>query len=159
MKRIVSALFSLLLVVSLITSTWVDVKAADSMPMLDGSYLTQEAESIGEAVLITRGEDLQTGYSKLLRLGPGRIYAGGTTIAAHTVARVQVSVTVERSLDEDDEWHYVTSWHAENTNADSVNTSRQLEVEGGYYYRVLCVHSAGNDMSDSFTDGIFIEAP
>ncbi len=28
---------------------------------------------------------------------------------------------------------------------------------GGYYYRVVCVHSAGNDMSSSFTNGLFFE--
>lgn len=158
-KRIVSSLSVLALVLTLVTSTWVSVEAADSTPMLDGSYLTQEDESIGTDVKLTRGEDLQTGYSKLVRLGPGVIYAGGTTIAEHTVESVQVSVMVERALDEEDDWHYVTEWRAENTNADSVNTSKRLEVDGGYYYRVRCTHSAGNDLSSSFTNGIYIEEP
>ena len=158
-KRIVTALSAFVLALSLIISTCVSAEASDRTPMLDGSYLTRETESIGTAVAITRGEDLQTGYSKLVRLGPGVIYAGGTTIAEHTVPSVKVSVMVERTLGEGDYWHYVTEWRAENLNADSVNTSRRIEVEGGYYYRVLCTHSAGNDMSSSATDGIFIEAP
>lgn len=158
-KRIVAALSSIVLVLALSLSTWVGADASGNVPMLDGSYLTREQESIGTAVLITRGEDLQTGYSKLVRLGPGVIYAGGTTIAEHTVERVQVTVMVERTLGEDYDWEYYTDWHAENTNADSVNSNRRLEVDGGYYYRVTCIHSAGNDMSDSFTDGIFIEEP
>jgi len=159
MKKCVKVLLALVLFVTLITNTRVDVEASGRMPMLDGSYLTQEDEAIGTAVAITRGEDLQSGYSKLLRLGPGRIYAGGTTIAEHTVASVQVTVVVECASAEDDEWTFVTAWHAENVNADSVNTSRQIEVEGDYYYRVRCTHSAGNDMSSSFTNGIWIEAP
>lgn len=158
-KRMVTCFGSFLLVLTLLVSTWMGVEASDRVPMLDGSYLIREEESIGFATPITRGLDLQTGYSKLVRLGPGVIYAGGTTIAQHTVESVQVSVIVERAEGEGDDWHYVTNWHAENNNADSVNTSRRLEVEGGYYYRVRCTHSAGNDMSSSFTDGIFIESP
>lgn len=158
-KKIVRMLCSLVVMLSLTISTWVEVEASDNMPMLDGSYLTRETESTGTAVLITRGEDLQTGYSKLVKLGPGLIYAGGVTIAQHTVESVQVSVSVERALDEDDDWVVVTSWHAENNNADAVNSNRRIEVEGGYYYRVVCTHSAGNDMSDSLTDGIYVEAP
>lgn len=158
-KKIVSCFSSILLVMTLLVSTCVGAEASDRTPMLDGSYLTREEESIGTATAITRGEDLQTGYSKLVRLGPGVIYAGGTTIADHTVDSVKVSVMVERTLGEDDEWHYVTEWRVENLNADSANTSRRLEVDGGYYYRVRCTHSAGNDMSSSFTDGIFIESP
>ena len=32
-----------------------------------------------------------------------------------------------------------------------------LEVEGGYYYRVQCTHSANDDVSSSFTDGVYVE--
>lgn len=158
-KRIVAALGSIVLVLALSLSTWVGAEASGTVPMLDGSYLTREQESIGTAIAITRGADLQTGYSKIVRLGPGVIYAGGTTIAQRTVGSVQVTVMIERTLGEDYDWEYYTHWHAENTNADSVNSNRRLEVEGGYYYRVVCIHSAGNDMSDSATDGIFIEEP
>ena len=41
--------------------------ANESRPMLDGSYLTCEDESTGIAGALTRGVDLQTGYSKLRR--------------------------------------------------------------------------------------------
>ena len=33
------------------------------------------------------------------------------------------------------------------------------DVEGDYYYRVRCIHSAGQDMSSSFTNGVYIEEP
>ncbi len=32
-----------------------------------------------------------------------------------------------------------------------------MEVEGDWYYRVRCIHSAGEDISSSFTNGVFIE--
>ncbi len=72
--------------------------------MIDGSYLTHDNESIGYDTKITRGEDLLTGYSKCVRLGPGKIYAGGTTFAAHVVDSVQIAVTVERAKKGDTAW-------------------------------------------------------
>ena len=32
-----------------------------------------------------------------------------------------------------------------------------MEVEGGYYYRVRCIHSANDDVSSSFTNGVYVE--
>ena len=158
-KKIVSALCALALMFGLIWSTGVDVEASDSVPMLDGSYLTHETESIGQGVQMTRGANLLEGYSKLVRRGAGVIYAGGTTIAAHTVESVQVTVMVERARDENDEWHFVDGWHKENNNVDLVSSNKRLEVEGGWYYRVRCVHSADGDMSSSFTNGLYVEEP
>lgn len=136
-----------------------NVKAASDDPILDGSYLTHDEESIGYDTKITRGEDLLVGYSKCVRLGPGRLYAGGTTIAAQTVENVQISVIVERALDANDTWGRYDSWHAEDSNADRVGSNRALAVEGGYYYRVRSIHSANSDVSSSFTNGVYIEEP
>ena len=99
------------------------------------------------------------GYSKVVRLGPGKIYAGGTTIAAHTVDKVKIAVIVERAQEGDTEWTFYDSWQKENLDTDRVGSNRTLEVEGGYYYRVRCTHSANNDMSSSFTDGVYVEEP
>ena len=158
-KKIVSAFCALALILGLIWSTGAEVEASDSVPMLDGSYLTHETESIGQSVQMTRGANLQEGYSKLVRLGPGVIYAGGTTIADHTVESVQVTVIVERAREEEDEWHFVDGWHKENTNADLVSANKRMEVEGGWYYRVRCTHSADGDMSSSYTDGLYVSSP
>ena len=89
----------------------------------------------------------------------GVIYAGGTTIGEHTCKSIQITVIVERAKWEDEEWEVVETWHKENTDADLVSTSKKLEVEGGWYYRVFCIHSADGDMSDSFTDGLYVEEP
>jgi hypothetical protein len=156
-KKIVSASCAIVLMVSMLLFSVNNAKAASEDPILDGSYLTYDEESIGYAMPITRGEDYLTGYSKCVRLGPGKIYAGGTTIAAHTVSSVQVAVMVERAKKNDTEWTFYTSWQKENLNADRVGSNRTLVVEGGYYYRVRSLHAANSDMSSSFTNGVYVE--
>lgn len=158
-KRIMSVCFALLLMSNMLLISTTNVKASSDDPVLDGSYLTRDEESIGYDTKITRGEDLLTGYSKCVRLGPGKLYAGGTTIAAHEVEQVKVGVMIERAQEGDTEWEYYDSWQKENLNMDRVASNRSLDVEGGYYYRVRCTHSANYDMSSSFTDGIYIEEP
>lgn len=150
---------TLALVMSMALVSKVESQASSDAAIIDGSYLLHTDESIGYDTKITRGEDLMAGYSKSVRLGPGQLYAGGTTIAAHTVDEVGVAVIVERAQEGDEEWSYYDSWQKFNENADRVSSNRTLDVEGGYYYRVRSTHSAGSDMSSSFTDGVFIEDP
>ena len=158
-KKIISVCFAAMLMMGLTITAEFPTNANESKPMLDGSYLTCEDESTGIAGAMTRGVDLQTGYSKLRDLGNGKIYAGGTTIANHDVESIKVTVIVERAKNEDDSWHYVDSWRKENKDTFSVSTSKMLEVEGDWYYRVRCFHSAGNDMSSSLTNGLYIAVP
>lgn len=135
----------------------VEVQDVKELPMIDGSYLVKDEESIGATTPMTRGEDLMTGYSKVRRIGAGEIYAGGTTIASHTVDRIGVAVIVERAKEEDTSWKFYDGWQKFNENTDRVSTSKQLKVEGGYYYRVRCTHSAGNDLGSSFTNGVYVQ--
>ena len=155
-KRLVSGICSFVMILSLVFCVGVEAGASDSRPMIDGSYLTQDMESIGTATPVTRGVHLQTGYSKLRRVADGVIYVGGTTIANHTCESVQVGVLVERVRPDEEEWHYVDSWIHENTNATTASTSKRLEVEGGWYYRVSCLHSADGDIAESSTDGLYV---
>ena len=158
-KRIMSVCFALLLMTNMLLISTTNVEASSDDLILDGSYLTHDEESIGYDTKITRGEDLLTGYSKCVRLGPGKLYAGGTTIAAHTVENVQVWVVVERAQEGDTAWSLYDNWSKENLDMDRVASNRSLDVEGGYYYRVRCTHAANSDMSSSFTNGVFIEEP
>ena len=130
-KRILSALCVALLFFSIPFFTAVPARAADK-PVLDGSILTQDRESIGTDTKITRGVDLMAGYSKIVRLGPEKIYAGGTTMASREVEKVMISVMVERAQEGDDAWSFYDSWQKENHNVDRVGSNRTLEVEGGY---------------------------
>ena len=159
MKRCMSicCVFAMALGLSFGVST--DTQAASSVKVIDGSQLTKDAESTGYNQKVARGEDLLTGYSKIVRMGPGEIYAGGTTIAVHNVERIGIGVVIERAKEEDTEWSFYDTWQKFNENTDRVSSKKYLDVEGDYYYRVKCVHSAGEDISSSFTNGIYIEDP
>ena len=119
-KRIMSVCFALLLMTNMLLISTTNVEASSDDLILDGSYLTHDEESIGYDTKITRGEDLLTGYSKCVRLGPGKLYAGGTTIAAHTVDSVQVWVVVERAQEGDTAWSLYDNWSKENLDMDRV---------------------------------------
>lgn len=159
MKRCMSicCVFAMALGLSFGVST--DTQAASSVKVIDGSKLTTDAESTGYNQKVARGEDLLTGYSKIVRMGPGEIYAGGTTIAVHNVERIGIGVVIERAKEEDTEWSFYDTWQKFNENTDRVSSKKYLDVEGDYYYRVKCVHSAGEDISSSFTNGVYIEEP
>lgn len=158
-KRALSVCCTFLLVIGMLLISVNNAQAASEDPILDGSYLTHDDESVGYATPLTRGADLMVGYSKCVRLGPGKIYAGGTTIAEHEVDSIRVSVIIERAQDGDTSWTYYDNWYKKNENTDRVSSNRTLEVEGGYYYRVRCIHSAHLDVGDSFTNGVYIEEP
>ncbi|MCI9249425.1 MAG: hypothetical protein HFG99_09820 [Dorea sp.] len=138
-------------------SVSLDVHAREDVKQIDGSYLMDKDESIGYATPITRGDDLVVGYSKCVRLANGNLYVGGSTLAAHPVERIGIAVIVERAKEEDTEWETYDSWIVHEENEEWLSSTKELNVEGGYYYRVRCIHSAGNDMSSSFTDGLFFE--
>lgn len=159
MKRCMSICCVCAMALGLSFGVSTDTQAASSVKVIDGSQLTRDAESIGYNQKVARGEDLLTGYSKIVRMGPGQIYAGGTTIAEREVERIGVGVMIERAKEEDTEWSFYDSWNKFLENADRVSSKKYLDVEGDYYYRVRCIHSAGQDMSSSFTDGVYIEEP
>lgn len=136
-----------------------DVHADEGGKQIDGSYLTNESESIGYDTKITRGEDLLAGYSKCVCLPNGHLYVGGTTIACHTVEKIGLAVLVERAKEEDTSWESYYGWVVREENTDRIASSKELVVEDGYYYRVKCIHSANNDASDSFTNGVPVGVP
>lgn len=156
-QRLLSLSCTLLFVISMISVMAIDSQASDEPTMIDGSHLIHDDESIGYDTKITRGEDLLTGYSKCVALGPEELYVGGTTIAVQTVDDIGIGVSIERAQKGDDRWAGYTTWQKHSKNVDRVSTNKLLEVEGGYYYRVCSTHSANSDMSSSFTDGIYIE--
>ncbi len=158
-KRALSVCCTFLLVIGMLLTSANNALAASEDPILDGSYLTHDEESIGYATPLTRGVDLLVGYSKCVRLGPGKIYAGGTTIAEHNVDSIRVSVIIERAQEGDTSWTYYDNWYKKNENTDRVSSNRTLYVEGGYYYRVRSTHSANHDLGESSTNGVYIEEP
>ena len=158
-RRLLFLCCTLLMVVGMLSIAVVDIQAAEKQSVIDGSYLTNDEESVGYDIKLTRGEDLLNGYSKCVVMGPGRLYAGGCTVAAHNVEKVGIGVIIERAQEGDEQWSGYGGWQKFNENADRAASSKMLEVEGGYYYRVRCIHSANSDLSSSFTNGVFVEEP
>ena len=96
-KTKVKSFSCVMLLVLLMLSMGLEVHAREDVKQIDGSYLTDEDESIGYATPITRGDDLMAGYSKCVRLANGNLYVGGSTLAAHPVDRIGIAVIVDRA--------------------------------------------------------------
>ena len=131
------------------------VRAAEEETMVDGSVLLNDAEeSVGEMEPEARGQYLQTGTSKIVRAGTGKITVGATTVAQKQVSTIKAAVMVERLVNGN--WVSYTSWTASKTNAYSLTTSKTLTVPRGYYYRVRSIHSANSDIGNSNTAALYV---
>ena len=140
--------------VMILSVSIINVRASEQM--VDGSYLTNDEESVGEAVLVMRGEDLQTGTSKVSKSSSTTIAAGGTTAAKHVVDEIGIIVAVERLKVGTSSWYFYRSWEKEKYDSSYVTSSKTLTVAKGYYYRVRCTHWANSDVSSSFTNGVLL---
>lgn len=156
-KKIVSMIVAISLATGIFAMIPAEqAKAAEEIITVDGSVLLEDVEeSIGNMIVQTKGQYLQTGSSKIVRAGVGKIAVGGTTIAQTTVDNVKIAVMVERLLN--GKWASYTSWSTSKTNAYSVSTSKTLTVPRGYYYRVRSIHSANSDIGNSNTNALYVE--
>lgn len=153
-SKILSLVLTMVMVCTLFISTQQNVQAADGQECVDGSYLTNDDSSEVTVGSMSRGVYLKSGSSTITKVGPGKIGAGGNTVGQKSVSKITVDVKVERYVN--GKWGYYTSWIETNYNSVYVSTSKTLSVPTGYYYRVCCVHYANSDVSDSFTNGIYI---
>ena len=153
-SKILSLIMVMFMVCTLFISTQKNVQAADVPEWADGSYLTNDDSSEVTVGSKSRGIYLKSGSSSITRAGTGKIAAGGNTVGQKVVSKITVDVKVERYVN--GKWGYYTSWIESNYNSAYVSTSKTLSVPTGYYYRVGCVHYANSDVSDSFTNGIYI---
>lgn len=153
-NKILSLIMAMVMVCALLIGTQKNVQATDIPECVDGSYLTNDDSSEVTVGSTSRGIYLKSGSSNIVRAGTGKIGAGGNTVGQKVVSKITVDVTVERYVN--GKWGYYTSWVETNYNSVYVSTSKTLSVPTGYYYRVYCVHYANSDVSDSYTDGIYI---
>lgn len=156
-KKIVS----MIVAVSLATGIFAMIpaeqaRAAEEIITVDGSVLLEDAEaSIGEMDVQTKGQYLQSGSSRIVKSGTGKITVGATTIAQKQVSNIRVSLRVERLVNGN--WFSYSSWSAAKTNAYSVTTAKTLTVPRGYYYRVVSIHKANSDIGNSNTGALYVE--
>lgn len=161
-KRIISiaAVFSFL--ICMVIAPEINAAASEEFKIVDGSYLTTDESSTGTtSSKATRGIHLMDGECSITNAGIGRIYAYAATTANHEVDYALVIIYVERYLEDVDAWGYVDAWSEEVTDDYYVATSKSLEVEPGYYYRVRAEHIVweGDDSPEetySVTNGIWV---
>ena len=154
-KKIIAMIGTFVLSLGIISMIPMEMVQARETTNVDGSVLLDDAEeSTGQTLPETRGQYLQTGSSRIVKSGTGKITVGGTTIAQKQVASIKISVIVERLVNGN--WVSYTSWSASKNNTYSISTSKTLAVPRGYYYRVISIHDANSDRSTSNTDALYV---
>ena len=161
-KRIFSIVAVVAFLICMTIAPTINAAAWEGSKIVDGSYLTTDESSTGTTFAKgTRGVHLMVGECSITNAGIGRIYTYAATTANHEVDRLVVIIYVERYMEDVDAWGHVDAWVEEVTDDFYVATSKSLEVEPGYYYRVHADHIVweGDDPPEetfSFTDGIWV---
>lgn len=146
MKKIVSCILATVLTVGTVCYPAKTVFASE--------INAEKTKSEGYTDVVPCGQYLQLGKSDITKLGTGKIYAKGRTIAHTTVSKISVGVRVERLLG--NAWVQQDYFSASKTNIDMVAASKTLTVPIGYFYRVKSIHGANTDSSSSVTEGLYI---
>ena len=162
-KKIASVITSVMVFCCIAGVSLTNVKADDSAPKsVDGSYLTSADSSTGYTPKNNeRGKHLMDGQCSISKTGTKRIYAYGSTTANHTVDAVAVIVYVDQYNEKDDEWYQIDAFSKKVENDYYSATSKSIQVDRGYYYRVHAEHFVrmGEDPVEetySHTDGILV---
>ena len=162
-KKIASFITSIMVFCCIVGVSLTNVKADDSAPKLvDGSYLTSADSSTGYTPKNNeRGKHLMDGQCSISKTGTKRIYAYGSTTANHTVDAFAVIVYVEQYSEKDDKWYQIDAFSKKVENDYYSATSKSIQVDRGYYYRVHAEHFVrmGEDPVEetySVTNGILV---
>ena len=162
-KKIASVITSVMVFCCIVGVSLTNVKADDSAPKsVDGSYLTSADSSTGYTPKNNeRGKHLMDGQCSISKTGTKRIYAYGSTTANHTVDAVAVIVYVDQYNEKDDEWYQIDAFSKKVENDYYSATSKSIQVDRGYYYRVHAEHFVrmGEEPVEetySYTNGILV---
>ena len=162
-KKIASVITSVMFFCCIVGVSLTNVKADDSAPKsVDGSYLTSADSSTGYTPKNNeRGKHLMDGQCSISKTGTKRIYAYGSTTANHTVDAVAVIVYVDQYNEKDDEWYQIDAFSKKVENDYYSATSKSIQVDRGYYYRVHAEHFVrmGEEPIEetySYTNGILV---
>lgn len=161
-KKIASVITSVMVFCCIAGVSLTNVRADDSAPKLvDGSYLTSADSSTGYTTNNERGKHLMDGQCSITKSGTKRIYTYGATTADHTVDAIAVIVYVDKYNEKDGKWHQIDAYSKKIENDYFVATSKSIQVDRGYYYRVHADHFVrmGEDPIEetfSLTNGILV---
>ena len=152
-KKIVSVITSVMVFCCVAGVSLTNVKADDSAPKsVDGSYLTSADSSTGYTPNDERGQHLMDGQCSITKSG---------TTADHTVDALAVIVYVDKYNEKDGKWHQIDAFSKKVENDYYVATSKSIQVDRGYYYRVHASHivrmaGSPDEETYSYTDGILV---
>lgn len=161
-KKIVSVVTSVIVFCCMACVSLTNVKADNNPKLVDGSYLTSADSATGYTPeSLERGKNLMDGECSISKTGTKRIYAYGATTANQTVDALAVIVYVDRYNEADDEWYQIDAFSKKAENDYYVATSKSIQVDRGYYYRVHASHIVCNDGDPdeetySLTNGILV---
>ena len=163
-KKIISIVASAMIFCFMVCTSVTGVKADDSeVKVVDGSYLTSADSSTGYTPKSDeRGEHLMDGECSITKAGTKRIYTYGATTANHTVDALAVIVYVDQYNEKDGKWHQIDAFSKKVENDYYVATSKSIQVDRGYYYRVHASHivrMAGSPDEETFSVTIGILVP
>lgn len=151
------AVFCMIMTVSIV---YTEASETEEAKKVDGSYLTTEESSTGYSNSKTKGKYLMTGDCTISKAGRGRVYAYASTTANQEVNYIATIVYVEQYNEEEDEWGQVDWWMEKVENDIYMSTAKTVPVDGGYYYRVVANHLAGDaypyEETASVTNGIWV---
>lgn len=126
--------------------------------VVDGSTLTDDQESTGEALPKARGYYLSDGSSYISDEGNNTIYISGSTSCHRTADELRADVYLQRLVNGN--WETVTYQYHSEYNTYYAHNGFYILVTPGYYYRTLTSHVAikGDTIEalSSATSGLYI---
>ena len=166
-KLLLGAMLSVLMVLQMT----VPVLADDSGLFVDGSWLTEESESVTEDLFDFKREVLDEntpvpytsylfgGSASIRNAGDGKVTAYANTKASTTCDTVKVDIYLQYYSN--GAWVHVNNWNYTVKNTSYISRSRTVSVTKGRYYRIKCYHAITKngvkESCTSVTNGIKIE--
>ena len=162
-KKRVDALFLILTMMCTMLFSAVQVSAGVEQAGLtvDGSLLTTDSAVEDTALILTRGNILNSGTAKLSNMGDRKLGIVGST-ACHVYCDTVICNMYLEYLDEETgAWNNYVTWNSSDTDVYAHTVYYEQKVEGGYWYRLRGGHIAiKGDTIESITtatDGIWVE--
>lgn len=166
-KKILALVLSTLLVVQMAIPTYADATGL----FIDGSWLTEDNESVSEELfdfqielleenaVAPRTNYLYGGTARISNAGDGKVTMYANTKAAVDCDTVKVDIYLQYYSD--GAWVYVNNFNYTVKNTSYIARSRTVSVTKGRYYRIKCYHAITKngvkESCTSVTDGIKIQ--
>ena len=122
---------------------------AQDMEITISDEETDEDYSEDTTYSVLRGNNLNSGSTKVSKLASNKVNVYGLTQCHHSCSKVYLTLSLERKVNGE----YVTykSWDFTASNVTHLSKSINVIVPSGYYYRVSGYHAAKDGSKESVT--------